>query len=212
MVETLGRGLVEVVRDPGRDHYRYVVEMRHDIDGMGSWVGIYFGYQEEGNHPDSRKGTFYTWTFADKGPGARAEQDADGNPVSRPMLDGHCFAEDLQRRGVLSYTRIARGQPFRPVRGAGKPGPWRTLVLEIHPGGIVARWTADDGTRQSAAEVSAEELRDRLQEHVNAFNPAGEVVPAFNPRSGLGLFVLGGKASIRRIVVEPLTDGAARHP
>src|SRR5262249_3229124 len=83
-VETLGRGLPEVARDPGRDRYRLQVDVRHDSGAGNSYLGLYFGYRQTSADPVQRKGAFYTLRFAERGNGVRLKRDARGQPLGKP--------------------------------------------------------------------------------------------------------------------------------
>jgi eukaryotic-like serine/threonine-protein kinase len=210
IVETLGTGLVEVVRDPGCDSYQLLVEMRHD-SGLGSQVGLYFGYREGPVRPDSRLASYCTLIFADRGSLAQVEHDAGGNPVSRVRLEHRCFAEDLDRR-LHPHQAIGKGKPFRPEGPPGLSGPWRTLLLEVRPDSVEGLWVAADGTRETVEKVSTQYLRDRLAVQKQVFQLPEELPTDFQPRAGLGLYVQQGKVSVRRVVVAPLTgDGKRDH-
>jgi serine/threonine-protein kinase len=204
MVETLGFGLVELVRDPGCENYRFLVEMRHD-DGIVSRVGLYFGYRDD-LVGGIRQGSYYTFTFADKGPGARAERDADDNPVSRVVLQGHSFVEDGQHP-YPPHGAVGRGKTFHPINPEGLPGPWRVLVLEVRPEGVQAWWALENAPLESVEKASAREMKDCLEAQKRICRLPAEIPTDFRPRSGLGLYVFNGRVSVRRIVLEPLTDG-----
>jgi hypothetical protein len=205
MVETLGRGLVEVVRDPGCDSYQLLVEMRHDA-GDGRF-GLYFGYREDSPPPGVRQGSYFTLTFAENLFG-KVDVDGEGNPLGWVMLEVVCFVEDAQ--DPKHPTRwIARPMPFRLARRPGNPGSWRTLVVEVRPTGVEARWAAEDRTLTTAGKGSAQELTEHLGIH-RMVNHLPDAIPTeFRPRSGLGLYVHGGRASVRRLVLTPLPDGGA---
>ncbi len=205
IVETMDFGLVELVRDPGWESYRFLVEMRHD-DGIISQVGLYFGFQEDVVRGGIRQGSYYTFTFADKGPGAQIERDGDHKPVSRVVLLGSSFVEDGQHP-YPPGGYIGKGKKFHPVSPVGWPGPWRTLLLEVRPAGVEAWWTGEDGTLELVERASAEEMKKCLEDQKFICRLPAEIPTTFSARSGLGLYVFNGRIAVRRIVLEPLSDG-----
>jgi hypothetical protein len=88
--------------------------------------------------------------------------------------------------------------------------PWRELAVEVRPEGVKVFWANEDGVLQFKEEVPAaglEGLEGRLQA-MKRPNPEMTGVPAdYRPRSGIGLYVLGGEGSFRHVVVRPLAEG-----
>jgi hypothetical protein len=205
MVETLGMGLVQLVRDPGRDSYQLLVEMRHD--GGNGRFGLYFGHQEDSPPPGVRQGFYFTLTFAERDLG-KTEFDRERNPLGWVLLEAVCFVEDA-RDTKHPGRYISPPMPFRRDDRPGASGPWRTLVVEVRPTGIEARWAMEDGTFVTAGKASAQELTKHLAIHRMVNNLPAAIPTEFRPRSGLGLYVLSGRASVRRLVLTPLPDAGA---
>jgi serine/threonine-protein kinase len=205
-VETLGKGLVELVRDPQCDSYQLLVEMRHD--GGNGLVGLYFGHQEDSPSPGVRQGSYFALTFAERQQGNKGRFDANGNPVGWVTIEALCFVEDA-RDSSHPHWRIGQPLLFRLAGRLGFPGPWRTLVVEVRPSGVEARWAAEDGTFATVAKASAQDLTKALEGNREASQFPAAIPTEFRPRSGLGLYVLGGRASVRRLVLTPLANGEA---
>ncbi len=204
-IETLGLGLLELVRDPGCDHYRVLLEIRHDGDAGVSAVGLYFGYRDDGAPPGQRKGCFYSLSFADRGADATIERDSKGNAVSHVVLRCHCFFTGP--RGLSDPTgRIARGKPFRPDQPLARPGPWRTLVLEVSPREVKAFWAPEGTALDMVAQVSVPDLEMHTSIRKRSYPELRDVPTTFQPQSGLGVYVLGGRASFRRLVLTPVPN------
>jgi hypothetical protein len=207
-IETLDWGLLEVVDDPGWERYRFLVQVRHDAAGGASFVGLYFGYRERRVGQDGRQGSFYTLSFAERGDRAKAQVGRNGELLSAVMLECHCFSD---RPGKLlpMHGAIGPGKPFEPADTIGRPGPWRTLAVDVSPAGVEALWSPEGGALEAVQEASAGTLRRYVASRKKFPVAMPEVPTEFRPRSGLGLYVYGGKASFRRVVVQPLTAGGA---
>jgi hypothetical protein len=203
--ETLSLGLLELVRDPGCNHYQLLLELRHDGDAGVSSVGLYFGYRDNGAEPRQLKGCFYSLSFADRGVGASTRRDRDGKALSHVLLQCHGFYHGP--RGLVDPNGpIDRGKPFVPDLPLGRPGPWRTLVVEVAPDGIKTFWGPQGQALEPVVEVSAERLEKYMAARKEFPAELHDIPTDFRPRSGAGIYIRGGKLSFRRIVLTPLVD------
>jgi hypothetical protein len=117
-----------------------------------------------------------------------------------------CFlCETRAGRLIPASTPISRPKEFRPaLPEPGRPAPWRRLEVEVTPEGVKAYWGLTPEGRDLVAEVPTADLVEKMA-FVKKLNPGFAGFPAeFRPRSGLGLYVLHGKVSFRRIVLQPL--------
>jgi hypothetical protein len=202
-VETMDLGLLEVVADPGRDRYRFQVEVRHDGAGQQSHVGLYFGYREVGAGDGTRQGRFFALRYTDRVPPAK-RVGPDGKPVVvKVAVECRCFAD---RPGKLyaPHVPVGVGLPIEPTNPFAEPGPWRTLTVEVRPEGVKASWLDDKGNEVTVDEASSALLEKLVRGRKAGSKLLSDVPTEHRPRSGLGLYIFGGKASFRRIVVEPL--------
>jgi hypothetical protein len=108
---------------------------------------------------------------------------------------------------VLGYRAEEEDLPFsrthRPVSELALPAPpegdlpWRRLSLEVTPEEVRASWRTQALGATSYADLTR--LANRFSNPFHQNFPAG-----FSPRGALGLYVMGGQASFRNLVVEPL--------
>jgi hypothetical protein len=95
-----------------------------------------------------------------------------------------------------------RNDPHRfiPALTPSGLGPWRKLAVEMGWQHIRVSWEGQVIYRLSRADVleGAKSLRNSLGEPLTSN-------PEFTPRDGLGLFLYRSAASIRSVVIEPLT-------
>jgi hypothetical protein len=203
VIETLNTCLWELTPGPGCERYLLSCEVRHDAGRDDSRVGLYFGYREETAASGGRQGRFGTLTFADFGRPAESQRGVDGQPVSRAMVRLYLFFEE---GGTRNYhpAPATPGVEFRPaIPGAGA-SPWRRLTLEVTPEGIKTSWADPDSGPPLTEEVQAGHLKRRL-DWMQARHPGLTAPPAeHRPRSGIGLYVISGRASFRNLVVRPL--------
>jgi hypothetical protein len=96
------------------------------------------------------------------------------------------------------------GKPFRPEGPIGRRSPWRKLVVLVTPEGVEASWQKGEERPESVAEPTGKALAEFLHDS-QVVHPKAQVVRAdYLPRGGLGLYVRAGKASFRRVTIEPL--------
>jgi serine/threonine-protein kinase len=205
-VETFELGLLEVVADPKCDRYRLLVEMRHDEGPGFSSVGLYFAHREVRGQ-GARQGRFFALHFADRGTAARQEHDGAKQPLSRVKLECFCFAES-PGTVPLSPRAMVGSQPFSPALPVTGPGPWRTLAVEVRPEGVKALWSPEGGALEEVTSATAQELEDYVAMRKRNQPRLADVPTGFLTRSGLGLYVRGGRLSFRRVKLEPLPAGA----
>jgi hypothetical protein len=195
--------LWELTDDPGGDRYRFSVEVRHDDSGAASQVGLYFGHREYLPTGGPAQGAFYTLAFADRG--ARVRPGPDRRPTGYVELESRLF--EVRPHGYVPSGPIER-KAFHPEVRANDPGVWRKLWVLVSPDGVEARWAERPGKEEPVYSESGRELSQRLTDLQRSIPDELQAVPTdFRPRSGLGLYVSGGKASFRKAVVEPLTSG-----
>jgi hypothetical protein len=91
-------------------------------------------------------------------------------------------------------------QPTAPLQG---PASWRRVAVEVSPERVKAEWQGRGGAWETVCEIGEGNLTGLMIRELARADPnltGGD----FRPRSGLGLYVYRGKASFRRVVVEPL--------
>ncbi len=194
--------LWQLTDDPMVDHYRFSAELRHDGSGGGpSLVGTYFGYREARPSEGPRRGGFYTLSFADRGGSVRHHPT---NPISQVRLEARLF--EIRPVCYVPETPIS-ARPFTAAVAPGRTGPWRRLVVVVTPEGIEASWEKAPGDIEHIRRLSAKQVSEALSDLELSIQEMRDVPTDFRPRSGIGLFVKGGKASFRNVTVEPLSGG-----
>jgi serine/threonine-protein kinase len=202
-IETLRISLWELVADPRCQHYRLTAEVRHDSASETSLVGLFLGYREHRTAAGERQAGFYTLAFADRGTRAQTYKDDNDEPVSRFQV--RCgLSHVLAGEEVFPSGSVTRGFDFRPELPIARPGPWRRLGVEVTPEGIKTFWADADGALRPAEPVPAAKLERRHAETARGSPEAADVPTDYRPRSGVGLYVLSGAASFRRVTIQPL--------
>jgi serine/threonine-protein kinase len=202
-------GLLLLIADPQREHYRLIAEIRHDTAAADeAEVGLFCLYNEVDTDEHQKVHCFCGLGF---------------NDLSRPVNGEFNFVKPFRQQycentqGVDHRPRSEFGtlkfKPALPVGGGG-PGRWRKLTLEVAPDTIRGFWASGEGpdgsSDQPVGELSLETLRRRVQllETFDAQKRGQKPVleTPYKPRSPLGLYVYKGSASARRVVIEPLGD------
>lgn len=210
-LESRAISLLELVRDPQMERYRYHALIRHEKGTVG-FVGLYVGRDyfplEGGPGAFSVRATFDD--VSNEGERIRNARIRAKAPMPRgPLLNR--VSVDLALHTPLE-NRVVGDQPgpcfekriFEPNK-PGTPPRWRWLTLEVSPERIVV---AMDGT--AVGQMTTREIMSRVPEiwgHVLRRHPAlaGSTVPTrFNSRGGLGLVVIDSVASFKDVVIEPI--------
>jgi serine/threonine-protein kinase len=192
-------GLVELLPDPVRDRYRFRVAVRQDTWlTPASRAGLYCLHQAS----NDEKGTLHH--FVDlgvmeddvdlKNSDPRRAVDEPGQRANRRLTAIACFLRKAGEPPVVNGNKLV-GQLGFETDGplAGGTEPWRELVVEVTPDKVRALF----GNR----EVGLIDRRGTLNSDWSwlSIRPAA-------PRGGLGVYVIGGSASFRFGVIEPLPD------
>jgi hypothetical protein len=97
---------------------------------------------------------------------------------------------------------------FEAAKPLGTPAPWRRLIVVVTEERVTASWEpAVGGQVERIADVSRQTLESYLREQLCVNPDLKNVRPGFAPPLGLGLYVWGGEASFRSIVLEPSGNG-----
>jgi hypothetical protein len=207
-VSDLDLCLLELVSDPGRDRYRYSVEVRHDeFGGQGSEVGLYFGFRPGAADPAGAHFGYYTLSFADRGNLAWSEKDQAGQFVSRAEVRGRIYC-----KGRHLEEALGKHLPFRPTDNNAGPGRWVRLTIEVSPAEVAAFWQCGDEPQHLIDRIPAAQFEVRLNAIRKRFltrvglEGLAAIPTEYRPRAGMGLFVFSGKASFRRVELTPLAE------
>jgi hypothetical protein len=200
--QTVGTALWELVDDPRGERYRFSAEVRHDESAGPSRVGIYFGHRSHQAGVGGRH-SFYALWFADRGVLA---EDGRGQADGKVMVQ--CFYFERRPAGseFSPHTQVGQTLKFQPVWPFLGPGPWRRVAVEVTRERVKAFWQRPEGVWETVCELGTGDLTRAMEEHLVRADP-GLTEGKFSARAGLGLYVHRGKASFRRVVVEPLGGG-----
>jgi eukaryotic-like serine/threonine-protein kinase len=211
-VRCLDANLLELLRDPRTDHYRFRAEVSHEVDaedGTGG-VGVYFGRHSHPS-PNGAIHVFVQVVFNDihsKADWAKNQNLKHPNahvpvPKANPleMMTWECGEET--GTVVTSSSTIANPEVVQPHGLNNRM--WRSLAIEVAPAEIRVFW---DGDNQPALTMPTgrieKNLRTGIAEAQRMNLPVSDVPVAFVPRGGLGLRVAKAAASFRNVRVEPL--------
>jgi hypothetical protein len=201
-------GLLLLLGDPQRTHYRLSAELRHDtaVDDDAE-VGLFCLYHgvDAGEHQTVH--CFCGLGFND----LSRPVGTKFNPVK---LFSEQYRENTQGIDFSPQSELSR-LDFIPALAGGSPGRWRKLTVEVNADKIRAFWASSEGPDGSSDQLVGEEhtldeLRadirrlDKFKAQKNGQKPVLDA--PYAPRSALGLFVYKGSASARRVIIEPLGD------
>jgi hypothetical protein len=196
---TIDIGLLELLPDPQLGCYRFRAEVRHDFDGDGGEVGIYFmdaGYAT----PRGIQHCFWELTFNDLQGRAdpRAGQGAEaGNRVvlhCRRYGAGGAVPVFNDRTAPGPRRRFAAAEPFTG------PQAWRKLAIEVTRTKVRAFWEGELVGEIARADV--ERITREMAARHDPLDLSGRPVPG----TALGLFVFNSTAAFRSVVIEPLRE------
>ncbi|HJT78213.1 MAG TPA: hypothetical protein VJ739_13500, partial [Gemmataceae bacterium] len=187
--------LLELLRDPQCERYRLEAAVQYDsLKDENNEAGIYCAYSQ--HRPDHAQAPYHTFVIlrfntllsGPEGKRALVRLDLDSFRGPRPF-EGRYF------------SCVLKQFPIPPKESP--PAIWHALALEVSPECLRAFW---DG--QILGEVPGPILLRDTDHLVHPIEgPALPFEPPFRPRQPLGLYVRGGAASFRNIVVEPFPEG-----
>jgi hypothetical protein len=199
----------------GQRHYRIHAEVRHLKGGDNGAVGVYFaaGVNRTAKVPVL---SFLQVSYDDlhdaTEPYYRLPEDLrklvakpKGNRV-RLAWEHHAGSAENPTLNLI--TRFAEPELFKPagIAHAGKPGEWRTIVVEVSPTRVRIFWEGKAVAELNPARVE-ERSRQQAQKHRqrDPENPAlSGLSPQLELQGGLGLYLYESYASFRHVRVEPV--------
>lgn len=210
--ETYQMRLLELVSDPGWDRYRLMGEFRHEDAGGGeSFLGLYVNHRSHTTAEGTTEHGYLTLAYADRGSWAKTATGPKKELKSRVRVHARFTASDRPDANPHASTeREYRFDPEHPLVGHS---PWRRMVLDVTPEGVVATWEnlIKHGPPEKVlvTTVSASSAR---QAFLNAmpmkWKPDdlrfSDVPVDFRTRTSIGVFLNRGVASFRSIRVVPL--------
>jgi serine/threonine-protein kinase len=189
--------LVQLLADPKRQRYRFRAEVRHDATSYDTEVGIYCLHSAHTTAKGEPAHGFCSLSFNDLW-FRRPQQGNQVNLMLRRYVEQNHWPPSL-KIGLLQEHFPPAGET------AGATAPWRQLAVEVTPEEIRATWEGMVLQAGREEKVSREKLTEEarwLAEYDK--DPIPELKARLDPQDGLGLFVYKGRASFRRVVIEPL--------
>jgi tRNA A-37 threonylcarbamoyl transferase component Bud32 len=174
---------------PGRG-YRFRAEIRHDHSILGE-VGLAFALARRSAVPEA-DAYYLALTFNDQE--ARIKRSG-GKKCSAVTLS-------IRRYGESDVSADLEWRYYEPPLGHHGQAPWRQIEAVVTPESIEAFWEGQSIGTISRAEIAAALKRlDGPDAGPTSF-PLSE--PSFPHQCAAGLFLTGGSACFRRVVVEPI--------
>jgi eukaryotic-like serine/threonine-protein kinase len=191
VVESWRYGLLELVHDPQHTHFRITAEIRHE---RGEEVGLYFAH----SRPEASRGPghfFVTAPFNGCKDARIGRPDREGNEVKQKVL----FLTTTEDNRLVPTTIRVGSSAFLPVSALGG-SVWRKLAIEVSP--QKAQFTV----WRESTELTACGSGLVNQRELEGTGRTLEITTPCAPRSPLGLYICGGRASFRNVVICPVPD------
>jgi hypothetical protein len=219
VVHTRSFCFIELLPDPGRDRFRYSVQIRHDAGlapASAAWAGIYVGRTpwprlSQNDHLVTVLALNDIGSPATSLPNlilphaARRAQPRRHNFVAlnpkhiATLVDGRM--DEFMLRGVT-------GAHFTPARDLGVEQPYRLLEIVVTPERMAGYWDGQATTPLTSTEYGNSVLG--YQKHVRSYAPADESVDkiplTYNARGGLGVYVNLGSVWFKNATITPLGE------
>lgn len=186
-------GLLELVPDPGRDSYRFRVDVRQDAtQGIVGKVGVYFAHTPV---PFAQGNAHYFFVV----PFNDLAEEALVHPTdARKVNWGRFLHKALVEPSMDSFAfQFGVGWSFIPI-GRKAEVKWRRLQIDVRSRGIELWWDGQQVGKLSRDELEKYQVPKGLYPELPDSN--------YSPRGGLGLYVRSSVASFRDALIEPLAD------
>ncbi|HJT79232.1 MAG TPA: serine/threonine-protein kinase, partial [Gemmataceae bacterium] len=179
-LESYSFSLLDLLPDPRTESYRLSADVELRVNNGGS-AGIYC-LAEERARPQGTEQYFIALTFANQGP-------LVGFAELQPFRYRKSDAERGPNIQQHTFARLPLG-----------PGTWHKLSLEVR-GGQELRASCDG---RPAPPVNLARERSAISQWWAGQGMGAEPLPAFAPRSPLGLFLCRGSAAFENVVITPV--------
>ncbi len=202
--------LLDLVRDPGRDRYRFRARIHHATGQEQCEVGIYFARRAHATSGGTVH-CFGALLFND------VKDDRDLYQRLLPKLPKPPPPPPRGNRAILKSHLHAEGEEpwtfgggkceavFEPARTRDV---WRELAVEVTPSGVRGFWQG-----QPIGKLSAQAFFEAPRNYLDLLRHRGEdslfvkgLAPEYAPRGALGVYVFRGSVSIHRVAIEPLDE------
>jgi eukaryotic-like serine/threonine-protein kinase len=205
--------LLALLDEPPIDAYRYSVDLRMIAGAAGAgsagvnpryFQGLFFGHQSHRMVTGESVDLAFTVEFNEYSPVGGTTQKI----LSKLRVDAHVPGQGPSPKTPMLIT-IAPSAHFRSTDGGEIP-KWRTLVLDVRPTGVVARWKSEAGSEAIVFDVAADRFRQMLasaQANLDdLYGPGVVSLAPWSPRQPLGIMGMQATIAFRNATVEPLKD------
>ncbi len=205
--------LLALLDEPPIDAYRYSVDLRmiSGAAGAGSaggnpryFQGVFFGHQAHRVASGEAVDLAFTVEFNEYSPVGGTTQKI----LSKLRVDARLPGQGPSPKSPKLIT-LAPSATFRSTDGGEIP-KWRTLVLDVRPSGVVARWRNEGGGETVVFDMAAERFRQMLASAQaildDNFGPGVVSLAPWSPRQPLGIMGMQATIAFRNAIVEPLKD------
>lgn len=213
LFQSLDFSLIELLADPGIPRYRIQADVKH-VTGQGPQsektpvgvesIGVYFG-ASYGKTPDDRDAvTLFNVYYNEFVPRMPAGQ----KPFDMTLRFSPGLIVGVGKKGELGAGSFWSPTPgpdliFTPK---GRPGPWRTIEIEVTENRVAVTFASPDEKPRLAAEWTGEKARTlyvQTQENLERVSPGAKVAP-WAPERSLGLWCYRSAISVKNFTIEPL--------
>ncbi len=192
VIDARDPALVELVSNTQHYFFTLTAEVRHDVsEGPGRFpitnqVGFYWAHnRREGMEPEHWfLGLNFNGMFDAKGLPSESRNEMRLNAV--------CLLPTREKTANISYVDFNMDRKPVPV--------WRKLTLDVTPLDITLTFGDAKGVNKTI--VSQDLVRQGQQDLVTQVEPGTRAAERFSGR-GLGLYVRGGAASFRNVILTP---------
>ena len=209
-MHTRSPSLLELVRNPPKQGYRFRAELSHyDADPSGR-VGIFVGYNHKINAQGNVVHCFVALTFNDCAPFDEVDAKQRRNPVQiliqvpRNPVRLEVMHWIFNDRGevVFQSRQVGKELLFVPTRKT-KPNdvPYRRVEVEVTRAGISAWW---EGDMLMTSQTRADILKQLQQPGVLGHGRPWAVQTDYLTTDALGLVVDSSSVRVRNVVIEAL--------
>ncbi|HEY2787174.1 MAG TPA: hypothetical protein VGJ05_19600 [Fimbriiglobus sp.] len=166
------------------------------------WSGILFGYAVRPGPSGELVHSGFAVTFSD------FDLNAGKNapPVPRPVKCRHFYIVEQPGFSDKPITGAAFGNTtFIPT--AIRPGPWRTIAVQVGMDRFVVDWKNEDGSSKTVVDATSEMIRSQIEnsrEQLAAkFPDLIGTIPDWSPRGGMGLWCAKSSVAVRDFTIDP---------
>jgi serine/threonine protein kinase len=196
-IDTQEMAMLELVRDPMAPHFSISAYVRQN-KGNG-FVGLYVGRTPQpfvAGKPSAQ--WFASAQFADVGTQASFRRDPAGKVVSEFVVYCHCLAAPPSQRQL--HSPIGGAIPFFPA--LREPADWRRIEVRMDAKSNITLFWGEAAKENLKAESVDHGAIDRGMMNADSGQPKFDPpTGSLWPRGGIGLFVWGGSASFKNVVI-----------